>query len=283
MIRSELKARGKAAFKANYWKSVLVAILLTIAVGGWNAGSSSNSVDFQELTDPQPAQSYSVNPEDYAPFPSEEFDETDIDQDFSFLFGDDETAPSESAPVSQRLKESINVGSIAGLGTLSFLLTLFLFGPLEVSGRNFFKKNLGEKAELDELNRGFVPKYWNNMITMALKNLFVALGFICFIIPGIIVSYGMELVPYILADNPGMGIMDVIRASWNMMKGHKWELFVLDLSFIGWILLEILTLGILGLFYVNPYIFSTHAAFYEAVKAQYDPTPDVEITTPTEA
>ena len=50
MIRSELKARGKAAFKANYWKSVLVAILLTIAVGGWNAGSSSNSVDFQELT-----------------------------------------------------------------------------------------------------------------------------------------------------------------------------------------------------------------------------------------
>lgn len=69
MIRSELKARGKAAFKANYWKSVLVAILLTIAVGGWNAGSSSNSVDFQELTDPQPAQSYSVNPEDYAPLP----------------------------------------------------------------------------------------------------------------------------------------------------------------------------------------------------------------------
>ncbi|MBQ2438153.1 MAG: DUF975 family protein [Clostridia bacterium] len=266
MIRSELKARGKAAFKANYWKSVLVAILLTIAVGGWNAGSSSTSVDFQDLTDPQPAQSYSIDPETLDPLANEDFDVTDIDQDFGVLL-DNETAQSESAPVSQRLKESINVGSIAGLGTLSFLLTLFLFGPLEVSGRNFFKKNLGEKAELDELNRGFVPKYWNNMITMALKNLFVVLGFICFIIPGIIVSYGMELVPYILADNPGMGIMDVIRASWNMMKGHKWELFVLDLSFIGWILLEILTLGILGLFYVNPYIFSTHAAFYEEVKA----------------
>ena len=282
MIRSELKAGGKAAFKANYWKSVLVAILLTIAVGGWNAGSSSTSVDFQDLTDPQPAQSYSIDPETLDPLANEDFDVTDIDQDFGVLL-DNETAQSESAPVSQRLKESINVGSIAGLGTLSFLLTLFLFGPLEVSGRNFFKKNLGEKAELDELNRGFVPKYWNNMITMALKNLFVALGFVFLIIPGVIVSYGMELVPYILADNPGMGIMDVIRASWNMMKGHKWELFVLDLSFLGWILLDILTLGILGLFSVNPYIFSTHAAFYEAVKAQYDPTPDVEITTPTEA
>lgn len=275
MNRAELKARGKAAFKANYWKAVLVAILLTIAVGGWNAGSASNSVDFQELSDPQPAQSVSFAPEDYDIYSNENFDATDIDQDFGILLDNDATTQSESAPVSQRLKESVNVGSIAGLGTLSALLTLFLFGPLEVSGRNFFKKNLTEKAELDELNRGFVPKYWNNMITMALKNLFVALGFLFFLIPGIIVSYGMEMVPYILADNPGMGIMDVIKASWNMMKGHKWELFVLDLSFIGWILLDIITLGILGLFYVNPYIYSTHAAFYEELKAQTTVLPEL--------
>ena len=282
MNRKDLKARGKAAFKANYWKAVLVAILLSIAIGGWNAGSSSTSVDFQELTDPQPSQSVSFDPEDYDIYSNENFDATDIDQDFGFLLDDDATTQAESAPVSQRLKESINVGSIAGLGTLSFLLTLFLFGPLEVSGRNFFKKNLTEKAELDELNRGFVPKYWNNMITMALKNLFVALGFVFLIIPGLIVSYGMELVPYILADNPGMGIMDVIKASWNMMKGHKWELFVLDLSFLGWILLDIITLGILGLFYVNPYIFSTHAAFYEAVKAESAVLPELP-ETPAEA
>ena len=283
MNRKELKARGKAAFKANYWKAVLVAILLTIAIGGWNAGSASNSVDFEELAEPQQSQSVSVDPEDYNPFPSEDFDTTDINQDFGFLLDDDaNVAATPSAPVSERLRESVNISPIAGLGTLSALLTLFLFGPLEVSGRNFFKKNLVEKAELDELNRGFVPKYWNNMITMALKNLFVALGFLFFLIPGIIVSYGMEMVPYILADNPGMGIMDVIKASWNMMKGHKWELFVLDLSFIGWILLDILTLGILGLFYVNPYIFSTHAAFYEALKAETNVLPELP-ETPVEA
>ncbi len=281
MIRSELKARGKAAFKANYWKSVLVAILLTIAIGGFNAGSTSNSVDIQEIVDPEPAQSYSIDPEALDPIANENFDVTDIDQDFGFLLNDQETAPTRST--GDRLKDAVDTGTLAGFGALSFLLTLFLFGPLEVSGRNFFKKNLSEKAELDDLNRGFVPKYWNNMITMALKNLFVALGFICFIIPGIIVSYGMELVPYILADNPGMGIMDVIKASWNMMKGHKWELFVLDLSFIGWILLDILTLGILGLFYVNPYIFSTHAAFYEEVKALNALSADPEIPTPEEA
>ncbi len=275
MNRSELKARGKAAFKANYWKSVLVAILLAIAVGGFSVGSSSTSVDVEELfpTEPAQSQSISVNPEDYDPFAGEDFDETDIDQDFSFLLDNDETVSSE--PASNRLKESIDVGSLAGMGALATILTLFLFGPLEVSGRNFFKKNLTEKAELDELNRGFVPKYWNNMLTMAVTNLFVALGYICFIIPGVIVSYGLQMVPYILADNPGIGIMEAIKASWNMMKGHKWELFVLDLSFLGWILLDIITLGILGIFYVNPYIYSTHAAFYEALKGQTADFPEV--------
>lgn len=151
--------------------------------------------------------------------------------------------------------------------------------PLEVSCRNFFKKNLHEKAELDELNRGFVPKYWNNVFTMFLRSLFNALGFLCFIIPGIVVGYGLDMVPYILADNPGIGIMDAIKASWEMMKGYKWKLFVLDLSFIGWIILDVLTLGILGIFYVNPYIGSTHAAYYEAIKAEHDVLP----ATPAEA
>lgn len=280
MNRAELKARGKAAFKANYWKAVLVGLLLAIAIGGWNAGASSRTVDYNELANPQPSQSITVDPESLDPFANEDFDVTDIDQDFGFLTDGTETVSTVSA--GQRLKESINVGTIAGLGSLSFLLTLFLFGPLEVSGRNFFKKNLSEKAEFDELNRGFVPKYWNNMLTMAVKNLFVALGFLFLVIPGIIVSYGLEMVPYILAENPGIGIMDAIRASWNMMKGHKWDLFVLDLSFIGWILLDILTLGILGFFYVNPYIFSTHAAFYEALKAETSAIPELP-ETPAEA
>lgn len=280
MIRSELKARGKAAFKANYWKAVLVAILLTIAIGGFNAGSTTQTVDLEELVNPEPAQSVSVDPEDYDIYSNENFDVEDIDQDFGFLTENNETAPTVSR--GQRLRESIDVGSVAGFGTLAFLLTLFLFGPLEVSCRNFFKKNLVEKAELDELNKGFVPKYWNNMITMALKNLFVALGIICLVIPGIIVSYGLEMVPYILADRPGIDIMDAIKASWNMMKGHKWDLFVLDLSFLGWILLDILTLGILGIFYVNPYIASTHAAFYDALKAETTDLPELP-ETPVEA
>ena len=276
MIRSELKARGKAAFKANYWKSVLVGILLMIALGTFGV-SVTRSVDVDELFDPNPAQSQSINVEDIDPLADEDFDSTDMDQDFSFLLDDQETTSSK--PGGNRLKESVNTTTLGTAGGLSFILALFLLRPLEVSCRNFFKKNLHEKAELDELNRGFVPKYWNNVFTMFLRSLFNALGFLCFIIPGIVVGYGLDMVPYILADNPGIGIMDAIKASWEMMKGYKWKLFVLDLSFIGWIILDVLTLGILGIFYVNPYIGSTHAAYYEAIKAEHDVLP----ATPAEA
>lgn len=276
MIRSELKARGKAAFKANYWKTVLVGLLLMIALGSFGV-SVTQSVDVDELFDPNPAQSQSINVEDIDPLANEDFDATDINQDFGFLLNDQETTSSK--PVGNRLKESVNTTTLGTASGLSFILSLFLLRPLEVSCRNFFKKNLYEKAELDELNRGFVPKYWNNVFTMFVRSLFDALGFLCFIIPGIVVSYGLDMVPYILADNPGIGIMDAIKASWEMMKGYKWKLFVFDLSFIGWIILDILTLGILGIFYVNPYIGSSHAAFYEALKAEHNPLP----ATPAEA
>lgn len=276
MIRSELKARGKAAFKANYWKTVLVGLLLMIALGSFGV-SVTQSVDVDELFDPNPAQSQSINVEDIDPFANEDFDATDINQDFGFLLNDQETTSSK--PVGNRLKESVDTTTLGTASGLSFILSLFLLRPLEVSCRNFFKKNLYEKAELDELNKGFVPKYWNNVFTMFVRSLFDALGFLCFIIPGIVVSYGLDMVPYILADNPGIGIMDAIKASWEMMKGYKWKLFVFDLSFIGWIILDVLTLGILGIFYVNPYIGSSHAAFYEALKAEHNPLP----ATPAEA
>ncbi|MCF0164738.1 MAG: DUF975 family protein, partial [Bacteroidales bacterium] len=63
--------------------------------------------------------------------------------------------------------------------------------------------------------------------------------------------------------------LDTIRLSKNMMKGHKWELFVLQLSFIGWILLSLLSLGI-GLLWVIPYMQVAEAHFYEDVKAEYE-------------
>ena len=73
------------------------------------------------------------------------------------------------------------------------------------------------------------------------------------------------MVPYLLRDYPELGAREALRTSRQMMKGHKWDLFVLDLSFIGWFFVCILTFGI-GVLWVTPYIETTRAAFYEDLK-----------------
>ena len=87
-----------------------------------------------------------------------------------------------------------------------------------------------------------------------------------FIIPGIIKSYSYRMVPYILADNPELGAVEAITLSRQMMDGNKGRAFLLDLSFIGWTILTIITLGIVGLFWANPYFYATDAELYRTLK-----------------
>jgi uncharacterized membrane protein len=97
-----------------------------------------------------------------------------------------------------------------------------------------------------------------------LTGLFIFLWSLLFIIPGIIASYRYAMTPYILAENPDMGVMDAIDASKKMMQGNKFRLFCLHFSFIGWHLLTALTLGILSL-WVHPYTEAANAAFYREI------------------
>ncbi len=84
-------------------------------------------------------------------------------------------------------------------------------------------------------------------------------------IGAIIVSYMFSMVPYLLHDYPELTPREAMKISREMMRGQKWNLFVLDLTFIGWILLSILTLG-LGVLFVQPYMLTARAAFYEDLK-----------------
>ncbi len=97
-----------------------------------------------------------------------------------------------------------------------------------------------------------------------LKTLFVFLWSLLFVIPGFIMAYAYSMAIYIAHDNPEMSTMDAIKKSKELMRGHKWDLFVLDLSFIGWILLACLTGGI-GFFFLQPYIDTAHAEFYREI------------------
>ena len=100
-----------------------------------------------------------------------------------------------------------------------------------------------------------------------LQMLFIFLWSLLLIIPGIIKSYAYSMSYYIQLDNPDMGPKDSITASRKMMKGHKWQLFVMDLSFIGWYIVGFLCLGV-GVLWVHPYYELSKALFYEELKAE---------------
>ena len=106
-------------------------------------------------------------------------------------------------------------------------------------------------------------------LTLLLQRIYIFLWMLLLIVPGIIKAFSYAMTPYILRDRPDLEYNGAIELSMAMMRGHKADLFWLYLSFIGWFLLCILTLGI-GSFWLGPYVQSTIANFYEEVKAEFE-------------
>ena len=246
--RSELKERAKVAFKRNYWKCVLVALILALLVGGGAGSSIRRNDSSQDLTAEQ----------------------RQMVEDLSDL-GDSGLVGAvldvvEKVSITQNKYVTISLG---GLGLVGLVLGLLVFNPLIVGCYRFFLKNSWNNAELNELGAGFKDNWGNVILVMFLKNLFIALWTLLFIVPGIIKMYSYRLVPYILKEHPELTGTQAITLSRKMMNGHKADAFVLDLSFLGWILLSALTCGILHIFYVGPYIQATDAELYKAVANAY--------------
>ncbi len=158
--------------------------------------------------------------------------------------------------------------------TLSVLSLLFMFGvmyPLQV-GYYCAHRDLVVKGDAELVQNTFKITFSNwgrNALGMLLMFVFTFLWTLLFIIPGIIKAFAYAMTPYILVDKPELSANQAIDLSKEMMKGHKFDLFWLSLSFIGWILLSIVTFGI-GLFWLMPYITTSMGAFYEDVKAEYE-------------
>lgn len=122
----------------------------------------------------------------------------------------------------------------------------------------------GWKLEFADMFKGF-----NNFGTNCLAGILIAvytfLWSLLFVIPGIVKAYSYAMTPYVLADHPEMSASDAISASRVIMDGHKWDLFVLQLSFFWWILLCGVTFGI-AYIYVGPYMVAAEAKFYDTIK-----------------
>lgn len=144
--------------------------------------------------------------------------------------------------------------------------TLLVAGPLMVGVASVFLAiSRYHQATIEQVFDGFKMNFIENLLAYLLQTVFVFLWFLLFIIPGFIKAYAYSMTTYILADNPNMKAMDALRESERMMQGHKWELFCLHLSYIGWVLLSVLTCGLLML-YVAPCMQAANTAFYRVLK-----------------
>lgn len=266
--RAELKSKAKFSFKRNYWKSVLISLILALLVGGGSSGSSISSAVSNNLI----GSSDSSVTDDYSNDDSNLYEGNDFYDDT--YDGNVEDDIDDLKSMADNTAEMMAIGIFLMVFIIVFvvlmavviLLDVFIFNPLEVGCKKYYLRNLNEPAQVGNIGYAFDNNYKNITKTMFFRDLFTVLWTLLFIIPGIVKSYEYQMIPYLLADNPQMTKEQAFQESKRMMQGQKWKAFVLDLSFIGWNILSALTLGILGIFYVQPYMDATHAALYEALR-----------------
>ena len=147
------------------------------------------------------------------------------------------------------------------------VIGFLIAGPLAVGGA-FFALNIvrEQAAKTDDLFFGFNNNLGNSILAYLLVFVFVFIGFVLLIIPGIIVALAFSQTWFILAENPSMDSYDAIIKSKNMMNGYKWQYFKIGLRLFGLGLLCLLTLGI-GFLWLLPYQYVVYAKFYEQLKA----------------
>lgn len=151
---------------------------------------------------------------------------------------------------------------VAGIAIVIMIIAWFVGHIIEVGGRKFFIRAAEGESKMDYLVYGFKEnRYWNIFKAMFYSRFIIFLWALLLIIPGIVKGYAYRMVPYILADNPNIGTKRAMELSQEMTRGQKWDIFVLDLSFLGWYLLGALALGV-GVVFVRPYDYATNAELY---------------------
>lgn len=138
---------------------------------------------------------------------------------------------------------------------------MVLGGVMEL-GSARYNLNLIDRrnAEVADLFTGF-PRFSAALVMNLLSQVLTTLGFLLFIVPGFMLQYGYAMAPYILAEDPDCTGWEALQRSREMMRGHKLELWWLELSFLGWGILAGFTFGI-GSLFLQPYINASRASFY---------------------
>lgn len=155
--------------------------------------------------------------------------------------------------------------TILTASSFTYVAQLILTGPLTFGYVLFMACIVDTHANnLNLLFKGF-ERFADTLVAGLLYSIAVSIGCALLIVPGIIAALGFSMTFFIMVDDANISGIDALKMSWNMMKGHKWDLFCLLIRFIGWILLSIITLGI-GFFWLQPYMTVTTLNFYRSLR-----------------
>lgn len=161
------------------------------------------------------------------------------------------------------------------IGTIMSIVHFIVGGVIRQGYAAYLlKQQDGEAGEIGELFSQF-HRFGDGFCLQLLQRLFVALWMILLVIPGIVKSFSYAMAPFLMAENEDMTASEAITASRELMNGHKWELFCLRFSFLGWDLLSIVTFGI-GALFLNPYMNAAEAAFYRSLCPKRLSPPTIE-------
>lgn len=158
------------------------------------------------------------------------------------------------------------INGVAG-SVIPYVGSLVVVGPMSYGLAYVFLENTRNQkpVEFGDLFKAFDSGYLEHLLLGLMIYIFTFLWSLLFVVPGIIKSYSYAMAYYIKVDNPTWGWKECIDESIKMMDGHKMDLFVLDLTFIGWIILGSLVCGI-GVLWVLPYMYVAHTHFYEEIR-----------------
>lgn len=228
--RRLIKGNAKRVLSRNYWIPFFVCLIVVLLSGNFDIGSFSGNVKFQIDVNNMDVSSYIA----------------------MFL------------PVSVPFYLIVFGLSLAIV--ISLFLTIFVFNPLRVGKARYFLKNIEEQAEIGELFKVFTePNYLNIVKIMFLHDVKIVLWTLCLLIPGFVKSLEYTCVPYLLAEDSGMSSREVFAQSKEMTNGDKFDIFVLHMSFLGWLLLGSFAFSI-GVIFVDPYMEATYAELYYCLK-----------------
>ncbi len=225
----EIKERAKNLFKLNYWYCVIISFLV-----GLNGSRGVSYVrSFESI-----------------------FSKPDSGNDYRELI-----TPEKMAVILAVVGAIVLTSTMISI--VVYAIRLFAIEPLTVSGSKFFLTNIYQKGDLNLVGHGYTENYKNVVKVLFFRDMYVLLWSLLLLIPGIVKSYEYFAVSYLLAEDPNIDKDEAFRLSKEITRGHKFNLFLFDLSFIGWYLLLFFTCGLILPFWTVPYHRQALACYYD--------------------